>query len=128
MYDAAKILAGILVFLAILLSPVWYNAMTGKAAYVPALDKGTDAKQCVEETGFMRANHMDLLNDWKETVVREGARTYTAKDGRTFTMSLTGTCMKCHTKKEQFCDRCHDYTGVKPYCWECHNYQKAAGK
>jgi hypothetical protein len=28
--------------------------------------------------------------------------------------------MACHTSKKEFCDRCHDYTSVTPYCWDCH--------
>ena len=43
-------------------------------------------------------------------------------------MSLSGTahtkdggsCMSCHANKDKFCDRCHDYLAVKPYCWDCH--------
>ena len=31
-----------------------------------------------------------------------------------------GSCMSCHSNKDEFCDRCHDYLAVKPYCWECH--------
>jgi hypothetical protein len=22
--------------------------------------------------------------------------------------------------KKQFCEECHTYASVKPYCWECH--------
>ena len=29
-------------------------------------------------------------------------------------------CLDCHKNKSNFCDKCHDYMGVKPYCWECH--------
>ncbi len=68
----------------------------------------------------MRANHMRLLNDWRDLVVREGERTYTAADGKVYEISLTGTCLKCHSNKETFCDRCHDYAGVTPSCWNCH--------
>ncbi|MBW2266037.1 MAG: hypothetical protein JRF28_07735 [Deltaproteobacteria bacterium] len=37
-------------------------------------------------------------------------------------MSLQNTCMSdnCHAKKTEFCDQCHDYTAVEPYCWDCH--------
>ena len=41
----------------------------------------------------MRANHMKMLGAWRDGVVREGKRLYTAKDGRTFEKSLTGTCI-----------------------------------
>jgi len=28
--------------------------------------------------------------------------------------------MDCHNNKTKFCDQCHNYAGVSPYCWECH--------
>jgi hypothetical protein len=128
MYSKATVIPGIILFLVIVLFPLWYNSVTGKAGSAPDLKIGTDAKQCVESTAYMKASHMDLLSTWKETVVREGIRLYRAKDGKDYTISLTGTCIKCHSDKEAFCDSCHNYTGVKPYCWDCHNYPKVAGK
>jgi hypothetical protein len=77
-------------------------------------------KKCVEDKAFMRANHMKLLNVWRDEAVREGKRVYTAKDGRTFEKSLTGSCIRCHSSKEQFCDRCHNYVGANPSCFDCH--------
>jgi len=48
-------------------------------------------------------------------------RTYTSSEHhRDFDMSLQNTCMKCHLNKDTFCDRCHNYVGVAPKCWECH--------
>jgi hypothetical protein len=35
-------------------------------------------------------------------------------------MSLTNTCLDCHPNKDTFCDRCHNYMAVSPYCWDCH--------
>jgi nitrate/TMAO reductase-like tetraheme cytochrome c subunit len=35
-------------------------------------------------------------------------------------MSLSQTCLGCHSNKEKFCDSCHTYSGVKPNCWNCH--------
>jgi hypothetical protein len=28
--------------------------------------------------------------------------------------------MECHSNKTKFCDQCHNYMGVAPYCWDCH--------
>lgn len=120
MHDSGKVIVGIVFFLIVVLSPVWYNALTGKAGYVPELKLPVLEKQCVESAAFMRANHMELLNIWKEAVVRKGKREYKAGDGRTYTMSLVGTCMKCHSNKAEFCDRCHNYADVQPQCWDCH--------
>ena len=77
-------------------------------------------KRCVEDTAFMRTNHMKFLNAWRDEAVREGVRLYKATDGRTFEKSLTGTCIQCHSNNEQFCDRCHNYVGAKPTCFSCH--------
>jgi hypothetical protein len=41
-------------------------------------------------------------------------------------MSLSQGCLGCHSNKEQFCDTCHNYAGVKPNCWSCHNVPKEA--
>jgi len=77
-------------------------------------------KECVASTEYMRASHMDLLNEWRDEVVREGNRIYTSPNGKEFEMSLTKTCTNCHYNKKEFCDQCHDYLGVTPYCWDCH--------
>jgi hypothetical protein len=83
----------------------------------------------VESTQFMRFGHVDLLNNWKDAVVREGRRTYISSTGNSYTMSLTNTCItQCHFKKSAFCDRCHDYMSVKPWCWDCHNFPREAGQ
>ena len=68
----------------------------------------------------MRAQHMELLDHWRDQVVREDARTFDAADGGHFKMSLTGTCLGCHPNKVDFCDQCHTYPDVQPDCWNCH--------
>ena len=124
LHDHGKILAGIVVFLIAATIPFWYGR--GKAVSPPDLKLDTPAiqqlqdKRCVEATPFMRSNHMKLLNTWRDSVVREGNRSYRATDGKVYHASLTGTCLECHSNKGQFCDRCHDYAGSKPACWNCH--------
>jgi hypothetical protein len=119
MYDSGKVIAGILVFLVLMSSPFWLNA--GKVSKAPELEKATtEEKKCVESKEFMRPNHMQMLDDWRNTVVREGEREYENSEGKKFKKSLTLNCLECHKDKEKFCDKCHIYTGVKPYCWECH--------
>jgi hypothetical protein len=124
LYNRGIILAGIVVFLILVSGPFWYGK--GKAVSPPELKLDTLAiqrlqeKLCVEPAPYMRANHMRLLNAWRDSVVREGKRTYTAADGKVYKISLTGTCLECHSNKGKFCDRCHDYAGAKPACWSCH--------
>jgi len=120
MYDTAKVLAGLVVFVALAAAPLWYNALSDRSMEAPELKLPADFQQCVEATEYMRANHMDLLNTWRDEVVREGQRVYVATDGERYVMSLTNTCLECHSNKTEFCDACHDYLAVDPYCWDCH--------
>lgn len=120
MYDAGKIIPGLIIFFALITSPIWYNIASGKGAYKPDVKIVTTEKQCVAETAYMKSSHMDLVNSWRDKVVRENMRNYHSFSGREFTMSLTGTCLGCHTNKAEFCDRCHSYVGDSPYCWDCH--------
>jgi hypothetical protein len=120
MYDTGKITAGLAVFVGLMTFPIWYNAATGKASYVPEPELGTKEKKCVESKEYMRSYHMDMLNKWRDQVVRTGKRQFVSPDGKHFDMSLSRTCMKCHSDREKFCGKCHDYAGVKPYCWTCH--------
>jgi hypothetical protein len=119
MRDRGRIVAGLVAFMALALLPFWHNVARGTGP-APEPKIVTQEKACVAPKQYMRENHMDLLNDWREKVVRDGVRTYRAEDGRLVRMSLSNTCMSCHPNKEQFCDRCHDYMAVSPYCWDCH--------
>lgn len=118
MYNAGKILIGLAVFFVIMTFPFWYNA--GKASVPPELVLPEKEKQCVESTEFMRAKHMELIDEWRHQVVRQGKRVYTGLGGKKYEMSLQNTCMSCHKEKEKFCDRCHTYVAVSPNCWSCH--------
>ncbi len=122
MYDAGKIIAGVAVFLVLVTAPLWYNSLTASPSDAPELGSPPNgAERCIEDAGFMRSAHVDLLNEWREAVVREGRRGYVSDaTGRTWDMSLSRTCMDCHSNKSEFCDRCHTYMAVDPYCWDCH--------
>ena len=120
MYDAGKVIVGLVIFLALITFPTWYNVATGKATYVPELEKAVKGDQCVADVEYMRTSHMDLLNQWRDKVVRTGERIHIAPDGTKYNMSLTLTCLDCHSNKANFCDRCHDYMSVDPYCYDCH--------
>ncbi|MDX9857436.1 MAG: sulfate reduction electron transfer complex DsrMKJOP subunit DsrJ [candidate division Zixibacteria bacterium] len=120
MYNSGTVIIGVLAFLVLLLFPVWYNLASGQIDHEPDLAKPIRGEACVTETAYMRANHMNLLNDWRDRVVREGERVYVAADGQRYEMSLTNTCLDCHADKVKFCDECHTYMAVDPYCWDCH--------
>jgi len=121
MYDANKIIPGIIIFLVIITFPVWFSVASGKASYVPEPQLVTEEDHCVEDLDEMREEHAKLLDSWRNEVVREGNRTYVACSGGEYEMSLTRTCLGCHPNKAEFCDTCHNYTGVQPDCWNCHN-------
>ena len=122
MYDASKIVAGLAVFAVLATSPLWFNALSNASPAAPKLAMPTNGStECVEATDFMRTSHMALLNRWRDEVVRNDVRTYTSElSGKTYTISLTDTCLGCHTDKGKFCDACHTYSAVDPYCWDCH--------
>ncbi|MDD9884146.1 MAG: Hdr-like menaquinol oxidoreductase cytochrome c subunit [Gammaproteobacteria bacterium] len=94
---------------------------------MPPLPRGKGLT-CVEPLEVMRRNHMDFLNHERDLTVRGGIR------GRKH--SLTG-CIACHAQRAgggdrdpgafiridapgQFCHACHEFTGVKMDCFECH--------
>ena len=121
MNDKKFVIIGIVVFLIIATIPVWFNR--GKAAPAPELvltDKAKAAKECVRSTDYMTREHMKVLDLWRHTVVRNAERIYVNPSGKEYTMSLSNTCLDCHSNKTEFCDRCHDYASVRPYCWDCH--------
>ncbi|MEE9912266.1 MAG: sulfate reduction electron transfer complex DsrMKJOP subunit DsrJ [Deltaproteobacteria bacterium] len=118
------IILGLVIFIVGVTFPFWYGG--GKKSEPPRLDLDTPAiaqlpnKKCVEDKTFMRTSHMKLLGEWRDQAVRQGNHRYIAKNGKTYEIGLTNTCLKCHSNKEQFCDRCHNYLGAKPACWSCH--------
>ncbi len=124
MYNSGKIIAGLLVFVAIIAFPFVYNLGTKIVKPEPKIDtpviQQMAVKHCVESKEFMKAEHMQLLNNWRDAAVRDGDRVYVSSDGNRYNISLQNTCMHCHSNKKEFCDTCHNYMAVKPYCWDCH--------
>jgi hypothetical protein len=120
MRDHRLIFAGLIGLLALLTFPIWWNLAASTTSKGPDPVLPAKEKYCVAPRAYMKNYHMELLMSWRDQVVRNNVRTYVAFDGKTYNMSLTGTCMGCHTNKAEFCDRCHNYAGVNPYCWDCH--------
>lgn len=120
MYNGKYIIPGLIVFLGLITFPFWYNLVAGAPYAKVKLPLPADQKECIEKVEFMRAEHMQILNEWRDKVVREGARIYTATNGKQWAISLQATCLKCHANKADFCDKCHLQNSVSPYCWTCH--------
>ncbi len=124
MYDSGKVIIGLVIFFGFFTFAFWYNMGKAAPAPKPKLDtpviKKMVKKQCIESTHFMRTTHMQLLNHLRDQALRQGNRWYTNKRGEKVWISLQNTCLKCHSNKKEFCDKCHNYVGVDPYCWDCH--------
>lgn len=84
------------------------------------IDRNKSGDKCVEETSYMRKNHMKLLMHQRDETMHKGIRT---KEH-----SLQN-CITCHAStkdnnvlgsNEHFCQGCHTYAAVKMDCWECH--------
>ena len=123
MFDGGKIWTLLVIFLALLLFPLWYQKGNTVEAPEPELTAYAIEKndgKCVESKDFMTTQHMKLLDQWRNEVVRDGERIYFNSEGKKFDKSLQLECMECHSNKSKFCDSCHDYAGVSPFCWDCH--------
>ena len=121
MHDKGKVLIGLAVFLVVILFPIWFSVARGGFGDRPNPDPMTDEKVCVLPVEEMRTSHMELLDDWRDSVVRDGRRMVRVEGlERPVEMSLARGCLGCHGSKEKFCDACHDYADVRPYCWDCH--------
>jgi hypothetical protein len=123
MNEKVLIIIGVIIFLGLIASPVIYNigvASLGIDTAPPELEPASKGTACIESAEWMRANHMQLLDDWRNSVVRDGNRIFINSRGERIDMSLQNTCLDCHTSKQQFCDKCHNYVAVAPKCWTCH--------
>ena len=87
---------------------------------VPKPPIASPGGKCVEDTAFMRRNHMELLKHHRDRTVHDGIRT---------TQHSLANCIACHASKETgrvtgskdaFCEGCHRYAAVKLDCFECH--------
>lgn len=92
----------------------------------PVIQKG-EGDKCVEDTDYMRRNHMKVLNHHRDKTMHEGIR---AKQH-----SLKN-CIDCHATpnaagqktvlgKDHFCQSCHAYAAVSIDCFQCHSSKPA---
>ena len=94
----------------------------GNEGLLPVIPMG-QGDSCVEDTDFMRRNHMDLLQHQRDETMKEGIRDkpYSLKE-----------CLSCHavngpdampvtvSSPQHFCRSCHDYAAVSIDCFQCH--------
>jgi len=89
----------------------------------PDIPEAIKGEQCVEDTGFMRRNHMELLEHQRDDTVRRGIRSKKHSLKNCFTCHVVkGDDGKALTVSDprHFCRECHDYAAVQVDCWQCH--------
>jgi len=105
-----------------LLAVLSFSSLAGSNSNVPAISQGKGDK-CVEDTAFMRRNHMELLKHHRDETMHEGIRTkkYDINE-----------CINCHVQADaqgvvptidspkHFCVSCHRTAAVTIDCFECH--------
>jgi len=121
------------------LTGVWH-VVDGERRYMVRRDEdlGTVSVYdgCVDTFDYMRANHMVLLIEWRDGVIRDGDTSQIEINGLPYAKSLTKTCLQCHNDREAFCYNCHQYANALPAwparsqstmngevgvrCWNCH--------
>lgn len=78
------------------------------------------SKQCVDDTNFMRSNHMEKILHQRDNTMRKGIR------GEAYSLN---ECISCHVPEntnirygddKHFCSSCHNYTAVTIDCFQCH--------
>jgi len=124
MNDKNMIITGLIIFCIIIIFPFLYNLGSTAPPPEPVLsEKAKAAGECIAPKEVIRAEHMEILGQWRYSVVRNAKRIYKASNGKEYNMSLSSgenSCIGCHTNKAEFCDKCHNYASVEPYCWDCH--------
>ncbi len=119
-----------LLFVATAVLLVLTTATVFAGAPKPDIPKGKGDK-CVEDTDFMRKNHMEILLHQRDETMHRGIRTkkHALKE-----------CIECHAvmdnngqavshlNPKHFCVQCHQYTSVSIDCFDCHASKPRAKK
>ena len=92
-------------------------ALPAFAADLPVLPKAK-GEACVEDSAFMRRNHMDLLKHQRDATLRQGVRG--AKHSLNACVACHATEGKAINAEGQFCQSCHTYAAVSVDCFDCH--------
>lgn len=111
----------VVILLAIGFSAVWAFSSPDAEEAQPFLELPAGEEACVvEDTVYMRFQHMDLLLDLRDEVVRDGTLGEFDSDGTVRRITLDG-CWECHTSRETFCNQCHDAVNLNLDCFRCHH-------
>ena len=124
MYKGGRIIASLIIFVGLFTIPFFYNM--GKANAGPEIDAQQLANlQSIEPSINMLADHPQLFNQWRNQFVQNGQTVYINSEGKAIDINLEKLV---GDPTNQFCVSCHNYTAVKPTCWDCHSGPEGATK
>ena len=111
----AVVVAGMLAVSAVLAA----ETSGAKPAFGPTV-KTYKGDKCVEDTEYMRRNHMKVILHQRDETMHKGIRTQ---------KHSLKNCVDCHADpktnsvlgKDGFCESCHVYTSVSIDCFSCHS-------
>lgn len=145
MNSKAGVVTVLVIAVVVLTVPLWValgQRVTGRLKPAPEIPKPTNSELCIMKEP--RAQHMQVIDEWRNSVVREGKSVYKSQnhvDPKTgepveYVMSLTQTCLlECHASEkdpatdaegnvlsvqQRFCNECHQFANIRPNCWDCH--------
>ncbi len=129
---AAAALAGVLAVAVTTAAMAWGGETRERSGRVPvpALPDA-QGKECIEDAGTMRRQHMHILDRHKRDSVRQGIR-HPERELQ--------SCVDCHAVREPvtagepltprqrlaFCANCHSYAAVSLDCFQCHSSEVSA--
>jgi predicted CXXCH cytochrome family protein len=131
-HRACTLLSAIVLVFAVSFAGAIDAAETEKASAgvpLPVIPRAM-GENCVEDTDFMRRNHMDMLKHQRDETMLRGVRTE---------QHSLRECLNCHVVKgtdskpvtsaspKHFCRSCHDYAAVSIDCFQCHASRPESG-
>ena len=90
LFGRNRVIAGLVIFVVLITIPLWKNLGKTVPAPAPSLDTpvikqlAAKDKKCVMPTEWIRANHMQMLVEWRDNVVRDEEQKVTVSRGRDF--------------------------------------------
>ena len=98
MYDGAKIIPGLIIFVVLATFAIWYGA--GDAKQVPKPEKPVGYTNCVKPTQEMKESHMSLLNEWRTRLSAKERENRLKPVARCMRKACrTGVCIAITTRK-----------------------------
>jgi hypothetical protein len=109
------------VSLAVILFPLGYSVVSAPFSHGAEQPEPASGDYCLGsiDPAYMRFHHMELLQQARDEIVREGKTGDIMCEGRSVEVKLEN-CWQCHPSRERFCNRCHVAVNLYPNCFRCH--------